>query len=1047
MSVSIALVAPSGVPFVVGGAEKLWWGLAQHVNRHTEAAMELIKLPSPERSFWEVVESYQRFAALRLDHFDAVISTKYPAWMVRHRHHVVYLQHTLRGLYDTWPAGWPTQPAALPGAAARALWQALARPGRPHDDELPELFGRLEALRTDPGLEPAARDALCAFPGPLIRAVVRRLDAIALAPGRVRRHLAISATVARREGYFPAGAEVTVLPHPSNLEGLEAGPGPADAPAGGYVFTASRLDGPKRVNLLVQAWRQARTEVPLWIAGDGPQRAAWEALAGGDPRIRFLGRLSDEALVRHYRGALFVPFVPYDEDMGLITLEAMQAGKPVLTVADAGGVREFVEDGVNGRVVACEPAALAAAAEALLADRPALAALGEAARRTAAAVSWARTAEGLLAAVHAARAAPGGPGGGRGHGTGAEAPGAPGGAGAGGGAMPWPDRGADRPGPAGAGAAADDEGWGDEGWGDGAGGGAGRDGDDGAPSGGAGNRETAALGSGSGAGSGSAAGTAGDRRGAGRGAGRGRLRLLVVNTFPAWPADGGGKKRLFHLSEGLARHARVRLLNLAPAGGAAERRVFGPGHEEVRVPASADFVAEEAVLMQALGKPVTDLAALLHGRRLDGWRAAFERLRAQADVVVCAHPYLAPVVRTAWDGPVWYDAYNVEADMKADVLDRPRRAAPWRPGVLPALDARAVLAAPAAARAEARAALADQVLAWVAAEEARLVQTADRVLAVSEDDRARFAALYGRPASRIELAPNGTALPADAWLDGARRAGLKRRLGLEGRALAVFVGSYHGPNLAAADALRALAPRCPGWTFLVAGSVCAHLLQEGAEALPPNLMALGVLEEPALRTLLHAADVGLNPMLSGSGTNLKMLDYAGHGALVLSTPVGARGLGLEPDVHHLQAELDGFAGILAGLAAEAPGPRPALRAAARARVEATSTWTAIAAQVMAGARTGPGAAPAPAPAGAPAAAAEPPADPPAEPPAVHPAAAAAPAAHPPAAAAPVAAPPAAAPPAAAAPAGAPPAAPVGAPVGTTATAATPPAGTPPAAGP
>ena len=97
----IALIAPSGVPFVVGGAEKLWWGLSGYVNRHTGHAMELIKLPSPEHDFWSIAASYERWSLLDLSHFDAVISTKYPAWMVQHPNHVVYLQHTRRGLYDT----------------------------------------------------------------------------------------------------------------------------------------------------------------------------------------------------------------------------------------------------------------------------------------------------------------------------------------------------------------------------------------------------------------------------------------------------------------------------------------------------------------------------------------------------------------------------------------------------------------------------------------------------------------------------------------------------------------------------------------------------------------------------------------------------------------------------------------------------------------------------------------------------------------------------------------------------------------------------------
>ncbi len=70
----IALVAPSPVPFVIGGAEKLWWGLQNAIHRLTPHLCELIKLPSPERNFWEILASYRRFAELDLSHFDRVIT-------------------------------------------------------------------------------------------------------------------------------------------------------------------------------------------------------------------------------------------------------------------------------------------------------------------------------------------------------------------------------------------------------------------------------------------------------------------------------------------------------------------------------------------------------------------------------------------------------------------------------------------------------------------------------------------------------------------------------------------------------------------------------------------------------------------------------------------------------------------------------------------------------------------------------------------------------------------------------------------------------------
>lgn len=836
----IALIAPSGVPFVVGGAEKLWWGLAQHVNRHTPHEMELIKLPSPEHDFAAIAASYERWSLLDLRHFDAVISTKYPVWIVEHPNHTVYLQHKLRGLYDTYPAHLPTQLPTQAGrlpSAVQALWALLASPSTDRR-QLPEIFGRVRELLASTAIDPQELASLTALPGPLVRGLVHKLDAIALQPKAIRAYLAISQLVAQRADYFPPGARVEVLPHPSNLEGLHTGPSE-------FVFTASRLDGPKRIDMIINGYKRTQTQVPLWIAGDGPEAPRLKALAEGDARIRFLGRLTDEALVDHYSRAALVPFVPHLEDMGLITLEAMACGKPVLTVSDAGGVTEFVEDGVNGRIVPPNDKALGTAMEELLADPVKLQAMGQAASATAATVSWERTAQGLLAAATQGQQA-----------LKAE------------------------------------------------------------------QAEQAVAQ----AGPGPVAGQPRVRRPGER------LRLLVVNTFSVYPPDNGGKKRMFYLYRGLAQWADVTLLNLGPWGQPAQERVFGPHYREVCIPPSEAFGHAEKALTEVLKRSVTDIAALLYGEKLNDYVAAFEGLAAQSDVVVSAHVYLAPLVLARWQGPVWYDAHNVEADMKAMVLDQPLPTAADAQVPIAALDLRA----PEAAR---------RAVQQVAAHEARLVQRAQRVFAVSAANCERFAALYGRPVDRMEVAANGTHLPTDAWLEAPRRAALKAQLGWGERPLALFVASYHGPNLAAVEAVRALAEQCPDWSFAVVGSVCDHFR---GQRLPANLFTLGVVSEGALTALLRAADVGLNPMASGSGTNLKMLDYAGHGLLVLSTPVGARGLAFEAGRHYLEADTEGFATVLQDLLTELPAPRAALRTAARAVAEQVYGWDSIAAALQPG---------------------------------------------------------------------------------------------------
>lgn len=89
--------------------------------------------------------------------------------------------------------------------------------------------------------------------------------------------------------------------------------------------------------------------------------------------------------------------MPFDEDYGLVTLEGFLAAKPVVTATDSGGTLEFVEDGVNGAVVAPEPAAIGAAVRRLHERRGEAAELGAAGRERAAAITWDAVIERLVA--------------------------------------------------------------------------------------------------------------------------------------------------------------------------------------------------------------------------------------------------------------------------------------------------------------------------------------------------------------------------------------------------------------------------------------------------------------------------------------------------------------------------------------------------------------------------------------------------------------------------------------------------------------------------
>jgi glycosyltransferase involved in cell wall biosynthesis len=372
----VAIVAPCPIPYQVGGAENLWRALQDHINERTPHRAEILKLPTREFSFWELVDSYRHFAELNLDGFDVVVSSKYPAWMVGHPRHVCYMLHPLRGLYDTYRFfGLPERHAtdAAPVLQLRDFMERNA--GR--REALDDFFAELGELQGASGLP----DDLFAFPGPFIREVVHYLDGVGLATSEIARYGAISRTVATRPGYFPAGVDVFVAHPPTGLPGLRQG-------RGRYLFTAGRLDGAKRVDLLIEAMAHVAAGVELRIAGTGPEEGRLRTLAAGDRRIVFCGRVTESALAELYAGARAVAYLPFEEDFGYVALEGMLSGKPVITCTDSGGTTELVEDGATGVVCQPQPEAIGAAVEDLWSRRARRRSMGAAGRERARRVSW-----------------------------------------------------------------------------------------------------------------------------------------------------------------------------------------------------------------------------------------------------------------------------------------------------------------------------------------------------------------------------------------------------------------------------------------------------------------------------------------------------------------------------------------------------------------------------------------------------------------------------------------------------------------------------------
>jgi glycosyltransferase involved in cell wall biosynthesis len=116
----------------------------------------------------------------------------------------------------------------------------------------------------------------------------------------------------------------------------------------------------------------------LLIAGDGEHGAALRRLAADIPRVKFLGRLTPEALAPYYRDAvaLIVPSICF-ETFGIVVIEAFRQGTPVLARRIAS-FPEIVEAAGGGELF-WTPDELAAAMRRLQTDRPRRDRLGRAA--------------------------------------------------------------------------------------------------------------------------------------------------------------------------------------------------------------------------------------------------------------------------------------------------------------------------------------------------------------------------------------------------------------------------------------------------------------------------------------------------------------------------------------------------------------------------------------------------------------------------------------------------------------------------------------------
>jgi glycosyltransferase involved in cell wall biosynthesis len=344
MSSRRIVIAATQVPFERGGAE--WHSAALRTALLARGfATEIVQVPFAWDPRPEVLRSALAWRLLDLTRasgspIDLLIATRFPSYVARHPNKVVWLFHQFRQAYDLHDAGID---------------------GFPDTPESRDLHRHVIALDTQ-----SLRECRKIY-------TTSRNNA-----ARIRRYNGLQADVLR----LPL-----LDPESWRAESYE-----------NFVLSVGRLDTLKRTELLIRAIPYLPAESRVVVVGEGPERTPLARLAdslGVASRVDFRGYVDDSVVKDLYGRAGAVFYAPYDEDYGLVTLEAFRSRKPVLTTTDAGGPLEFVVDGETGLVTPPNPVAIGAGLARLLRSKADARRLGENGFETIRQIGW----DGVVAAL------------------------------------------------------------------------------------------------------------------------------------------------------------------------------------------------------------------------------------------------------------------------------------------------------------------------------------------------------------------------------------------------------------------------------------------------------------------------------------------------------------------------------------------------------------------------------------------------------------------------------------------------------------------------
>lgn len=346
-------------------------------------------------------------------------------------------------------------------------------------------------------------------------------------------------------------------------------------------------------------------------------------------------------------------------------------------------------------------------------------------------------------------------------------------------------------------------------------------------------------------------------------------KILVLDNQKIWPPDSGAPIRIFNMFKNLPKEYDITFLGTTAYDNFLHHeKQLTPNFREKIIKIDKPILLFNSSLTNlAKGVHTFDVVISIYEYFNKEFREILNKEAEKSDIIIATHPWFFPHIKKFKNKTLVYDSHNCEYLLKKDSL---KKTLTWR-----------------------------ILLRLIKYIEKTACKKSDLVIACSENNKESFKKLYKIKNEKIYVLPNSVDTEEIKPPTEKEKEKAKLALRLENKKTIIFVGTYYGPNNEALDFIIRNLSKLKDYTFLIVGNINLHFQKEYPNKKLPNIKFYGKVGWKKLKLLYKASDIAINPMFSGSGINIKMLDYMAAGIPVITTPIGVRGVKEVKNLEHM----------------------------------------------------------------------------------------------------------------------------------------------------